>query len=144
MAPPTQQKEGTSNKKNQKKTKTAKKENETEDTDWHQIGNVEEVCAHKPEGLRKQLKQWEAEAEEMRYEGDAPTLLELFTYVLLARERILLQRCLFGASLCLLLRYPSFAVFVFFWFYLFLLPSFCCTVGAMLIGALLCVGSGWW
>ena len=61
--------------KTRRKQRQQKKDNATEDTNWHQIGNVEGVCAHKPEGLRKQLKQWEAEAEEMRYEGDTPTLL---------------------------------------------------------------------
>jgi hypothetical protein len=55
--------------KPRRKQKRQRKDDEAEDIDWHPIGNVEEVCAHRPEGLRKQLKQWEAEAEEMRYEG---------------------------------------------------------------------------
>ena len=61
--------------KTRRKQMQQKKDNTEEDTDWHPIGNVEGVCAHKAEGLRKQLKQWEAEAEAMRYEGDTPTIL---------------------------------------------------------------------
>jgi hypothetical protein len=58
-----------------RKHKRENKENEEEDTNWHPIGNLEGVGVHHPEGLRKQLNQWEAEAEEMRHEGDIPTLL---------------------------------------------------------------------
>jgi hypothetical protein len=36
---------------------------------------VKGVSAHQPEGLRKQLRQSEAEADEMRQEGKIPTLL---------------------------------------------------------------------
>ena len=76
MAPSTQHNERTHNKKNQKKTKTKEEGmRRRRHRLAHNIGNVEEVCAHRPEGLRTQLKQWEAEAEEMRYEGDVPTLL---------------------------------------------------------------------
>ena len=61
--------------KPRRKQKRQRKDDEAEDIDWHPIGNVEEVCAHRPEGLRNQLKHLEAEAEEMRYEGAIPTLL---------------------------------------------------------------------
>ena len=76
MAPTAQQteKERTT-KEIRRKQRKKREKSEEEDTNWHPIGNVEEVCAHRPEELRKQLKQWEAEAEEMRYEGDIPTML---------------------------------------------------------------------
>jgi hypothetical protein len=68
MALTAQQKEKRATKEIRRNQKKKREESEEEDTNWHPIGNVEEVCAHQPEGLRKQLKQWEAEAEEVRHE----------------------------------------------------------------------------
>jgi hypothetical protein len=66
-----------STKATRRKRKKKKKKNKGENTKWHRIGKVKGVSAHQPEGLRKQLKQWEAEEDEMRQEGESPTLLLL-------------------------------------------------------------------
>jgi hypothetical protein len=50
-------KERTTKEIRRKQRKKREKSEEEEDTNWHPIGNVEEVCAHRPEELRKQLKQ---------------------------------------------------------------------------------------
>jgi hypothetical protein len=77
-----------SNKKKEKAIKTKRRKQKKEitekgriDRNWHPIGNVEGVRARHLEGLRKQLKEWETEAEEIRQEEDTPTILYIYIWL---------------------------------------------------------------
>jgi hypothetical protein len=61
-------------KRKRRKQKKERAEKEVEDTNWHQLGTVEGVNAHHPEGLRKQLLGSGSRRDQTR-KGSLPTLL---------------------------------------------------------------------